>query len=117
MGLFGKKFAGSDNASGVSCPDYIKLGNAFGFKTFQLKESSQIATVIQDVINTEGPVLCEVYIHPLQPHLPKLSFSMNPDGSLVSPPIEDLFPFLTREQLQKEMIIGLHEKSKKIIDK
>jgi len=117
MGLFGKKFTGSDNDSGVSCPDYSKLGKAFGFTTFRLKEKKDMASTIQDVIHTEGPVLCEIYIHPLQPHLPKLSFSLNPDGSLVSPPIEDLFPFLSREQLEKEMVIGLHDKSKKIVDK
>ena len=117
MGLFGKKFTGSDYNSGVSCPDFIKLGHAFGFKTFQLKKSEMMKDVIQEAIQTEGPVLCEVYIHPLQPNIPKLSFSLNPDGSLVSPPIEDLFPFLPREQLKQEMIIGLHEKSKKINDK
>lgn len=116
LGMFGKKFTGSDKESGVSCPDYIKLGNAFGFKTFQLKESKEMGRVIDDFLSSEGPALCEVYIHPLQPHLPKLSFSVNPDGSLVSPPIEDLYPFLSREQLKKEMIIDLHEKSKKIID-
>lgn len=116
IGLFGRKFTGSDKASGVTCPDYIKLGKAFGFRTFQLKKSNNMSRVIQQVLSSDGPALCEVYIHPLQPHIPKLSFSINPDGSLVSPPIEDLFPFLPREQLKKEMIIGLHEKSKKIID-
>lgn len=114
MGLFGKKFTGSGKESGVSCPDFAKVGKAFGFKTFKIKTSKEISKIISDVLEEKGPVICEVLTHPLQPLVPKLSFSLNPDGTMVSPPIEDLFPFLTREQLEKEMLIELHEKSKKI---
>ena len=112
--LFKGKFAGSGNDSGVSCPDFAKIGAAFGFKTFKINTLEESKTMIPKVLNEEGPVLCEVFIHSLQMLYPKSSFNINPDGSLVSPPLEDLSPFLKREELEKEMIIPLHHKSKAI---
>ena len=53
-------------------------------------------------------------MHPEQLFVPKLSLAPQKDGSLVSPPIEDLFPFLYREVLRKNMIVGIHPKSEKI---
>jgi acetolactate synthase I/II/III large subunit len=112
--LFGKKFSGSGAASGVSCPDFSKIGEAFGFKTFKIKSLQEAKSVIPEVLNAEGPVLCEVFIHSMQLLAPKTSFNINPDGSLVSPPLEDLSPFLSRETLEKEMVIPVHPKSKAI---
>jgi acetolactate synthase-1/2/3 large subunit len=50
-------------------------------------------------------------MHPMQRLVPKLSLRITSDGQLVSPPLEDLDPPLSREQLRKEMSIGLHPKS------
>jgi acetolactate synthase I/II/III large subunit len=112
--LFGTKFAGSGAASGVSCPDYGKIGAAFGFKTFQISSLEEAAGVIPQVLNEDGPVLCEVFIHSMQLLAPKTSFNINPDGTLVSPPLEDLYPFLSREVLAQEMVVPLHPKSLQI---
>lgn len=114
--LFGKKFVGSGRDSGVSCPDFGKVGSAFGLKTFKIQDIETMSSVIDSVLEASGPVICEVFTHPLQPLVPKLSFALNDDGTLVSPPLEDLYPFLPREILKQEMIIELLEKSKKIQD-
>ena len=110
-GMFGDRLAGSDKKSGVSCPDFSKIGDAFGFKTFKLSKLENAFETIELVLNSEGPVLCEVFIHPLQILAPKTSFNINSDGTLVSPPLEDLYPFLNREEFKKEMIIDIHPKS------
>jgi acetolactate synthase-1/2/3 large subunit len=112
--LFGKKFAGSGAASGVSCPDFAKIGAAFGFKTYKINSLAEAGDIIPEVLNADGPVLCEVFIHAMQLLVPKTSFNINPDGTLVSPALEDLYPFLTRDELTREMVIPLHEKSLKI---
>lgn len=112
--LFGKKFAGSGAASGVSCPDFGKIGAAFGFKTASIRTMDEAPGIIEEVLNSDGPVLCEVFIHPMQLLAPKTSFNINPDGTLVSPPLEDLYPFLSREQMQKDMVIPVHPKSLQI---
>ena len=112
--LFGKKFSGSGADSGVSCPDFSKIGEAFGFKTFKINSLEESKSIIPQVLNADGPVLCEVFIHSMQLLAPKTSFNINPDGTLVSPPLEDLSPFLPREEFQKEMVIPVHPKSSQI---
>lgn len=112
--LFGTKFSGSGATSGVSCPDFSKIGDAFGFKTFKINSLSDAKTIIPKVLEEDGPILCEVFIHSMQLLAPKTSFNINPDGTLVSPPLEDLYPFLSREEFEKEMIVPVHPKSKQI---
>ncbi|MCC6180303.1 MAG: thiamine pyrophosphate-binding protein [Bacteroidia bacterium] len=112
--LFGPKFSGSGQKSGVSCPDFKKIGEAFGFKTFKINSLDESKKIIPQVLNENGPVLCEVFIHSMQLLAPKTSFNINPDGTLISPPLEDLYPFLSRETLEKEMVIPVHQKSKQI---
>jgi acetolactate synthase-1/2/3 large subunit len=53
-------------------------------------------------------------MHPKQLFVPKLSLAIQEDGSLISPPLEDLFPFIDREELKNNMLAGIHEKSLKI---
>lgn len=115
-GLFGR-FTGSGRASGVSCPDFTRVATAFGIPSFRLSEWDTVDTVIKQVLAVEGPVLCEVALDPMQPLVPKLSFTIQEDGTLVSPPLEDLYPFLPRSVLKEQMIIGMHDKSKKIKDR
>lgn len=112
--LFGNSYAGSGNKSGVSCPDYEKIGKAFGFNTFKINSIQDVKTNIDAILEDDGPTLCEVFIHPMQLLAPKTSFNINPDGKLISPPLEDLYPFLDREELKNDMIIPLHPKSKEI---
>ena len=112
--LFGPSFSGSGAQSGVSCPDFSKIGAAFGFSTFKLHSLNEAKETIQRVLNVDGPTLCEVFIHPMQLLAPKSALNINPDGTVVSPPLEDLFPFLPRTVLQNEMLIPVHEKSMQI---
>jgi acetolactate synthase-1/2/3 large subunit len=50
-------------------------------------------------------------MHPEQPMLPKLSLAVQEDGSIVSPPLEDLSPLIPREELRRNMVVGMHPKS------
>jgi len=109
--LFKGRLTGTDADTGVSCPDFIKVANAFGIRTVTLDDPANTEKAIRQTLEGNDAALCEIRMHPMQPLVPKVSFSMNPDGTLVSPPIEDLYPFLPRETLQKEMLIGLHPKS------
>ena len=115
-GLFGR-IAGSDKTSGVSCPDFTRVAAAFGIPSFRLSEWNDVDAAISRVLEQEGPVLCEITMDPMQPLVPKLSFSIQEDGTLVSPPLEDLYPFLPRSVLKEQMLIGMHEKSKQIKDR
>jgi acetolactate synthase I/II/III large subunit len=110
--LFNKGYVGTDRASGVSCPDYSKLAIAFDIPAFQIRHWHECDETLVKVQEATGPVICEVFMHPEQLFSPKLSLVVTHDGSLVSPPLEDLSPLVSREILAKAMLVGVHEKSK-----
>ena len=115
-GIFGERFSGSGKKSGVSCPDFRKIARAFGFSFYKIEADDRIRPVVQKVLERPGPVICEIKMDPRQPLVPKTSFSVKANGAMVSPPLEDLYPFLSLQQLEKEMIVGLHKESRLVRD-
>ena len=109
--LFAGRYSGSDKKSGVTCPDFSKIAYAFGIPSYQVRTWADVESIIPEVQSIKGPVICEVFTHPEQPFVPKLSLVQQKDGSIISPPLEDLSPLLPREEMKKHMLIGLHEKS------
>ena len=109
--LFSGRYSGTDRKSGVSCPDFSKIAYGFGFLSFQIRTWEEMEAVIPKVQAAKGPVICEVFTHPEQPLVPKLSLVPQKDGSILSPPLEDLSPLLPRDEMRKNMLIGLHKKS------
>jgi acetolactate synthase-1/2/3 large subunit len=112
--LFDGRYSGSDRKSGVTCPDFSKIAFAFDMPSFQIHTWEDVDIVIPQVQAHIGPVICEIFTHPEQPFVPKLSLVQQPDGSIISPPLEDLSPLLPRDEMGKNMLIGLHPKSKNL---
>ncbi len=96
---------GSDAASGVSFPNIIKLGQVYGFRTFHIANYSQVDEIITEVLTCNEPVLCEVMLPYEYKFSPKLASKKLDDGRMVSSPLEDLFPFLDREEFDRNLII------------
>jgi acetolactate synthase-1/2/3 large subunit len=113
--LFSGRYIGTDTKSGVTCPNYQKIAKAFDIPSFDIKTWEDFDEIMPQVQSHPGPVICEVYMDPEQLFLPKLSLAPQKDGSIVSPPLEDLSPLLPREELKENMIIGLHPKSEGLI--
>ena len=109
--LFAGREVGVDRTSGVSCPDFSALAGAFGMPAFQIRSWDDFDSVMPRLQAEGGPAICEVFMHPKQLFLPKLSLAPRPDGSIVSPPLEDLSPLLPRDEMRENMLIGLHPKS------
>lgn len=113
--LFNKAgYVGTSKSSGLSCPDFSKLAMAFDIPAFQIRSWDECDEVLAQVQLAEGPVICEVFMHPEQPFVPKLSVAVSPQGALVSPPLEDLSPLLPLADLEQVMLVGIHEKSRSI---
>ena len=102
---FGGFYVGSNAESGVSLPDVKALGKAYGYKVFSISNNDEIDSVVQEVLNAEGPVLCEVLMDPDDTLSFRASSHIRPDGSAVSTPPEDLYPFLPRKEFYKNMYI------------
>ena len=103
-GFFGR-FVGESPHSGVSFPDMVKLAQAYGLPAIHIEGMDWEATIDQ-ALQTPGPVLCEVMLSPDQQFEPKLSSRQLPDGRMVSSPLEDLYPFLDRQELQDNLLIS-----------
>lgn len=90
----------------LSFPDYRKVAEAFGYPYFSAHSNAEMKTVVQEVLKTSGFVFCEIFTDTVQVWEPKSSTKRLPDGRLISPPLEDLAPFLSREELAKNMFIA-----------
>jgi acetolactate synthase-1/2/3 large subunit len=95
---------GSSPSSGVSFPDMKKIGDAYKIPSFTLS-SFNFQDELQKILNTPGPILCNVKLDAAQLFEPKLSSKQLPDGRMVSAPLEDMFPFLSEAELKENMII------------
>lgn len=110
--LFNKAgYVGTNRSSGVSCPDFSKVAAAFDMPAFQIRGWAECDEVLAQVQTHDGPVVCEVFMHPEQLFTPKLGVVARPNGELVSPPLEDLSPLVPLETLSEAMLVGIHPKS------
>lgn len=105
--FFGR-FIGESEKSGVLFPDYIKVANAYGLPALRINREL-FSQDIDDVLDRDGPILADVVLDPEQSFEPKLSSRQLPDGTMVSPALEDLYPFLPREELMENLLIPLSE--------
>lgn len=95
--LFNPPLVGVCDGNGLSFPDLCKLSDAYGMRYVRIDNSNDIEEKVKEVLNGNDPVLCEVVVDEKQNFEPKLSSKRLPDGTMVSPPIDDMFPFLDRE--------------------
>jgi acetolactate synthase-1/2/3 large subunit len=99
------RYVGSDQASGLSCPDIVKLAAAYGIPSDRINNNTELHEKIDGIINQPGPFICEIMMPEDQPLIPRVASMKKPDGSIVSRPLEDLYPFLDREEYNENMIV------------
>jgi acetolactate synthase I/II/III large subunit len=102
---FNGRYCGSDPSSGVSCPDLKKIAYAYGLHYESLYDMKQLNKKLKSILEYDGPAICEVFTCPDQQITPSVSSRVLPDGTMVSMPLEDMWPFLPRDEFRKEMII------------
>jgi len=102
---FGEAKLGSDKSNGLTVPNLTQVGAAFGLSSAVIKNQENLRADIRRVLAMEGPVVCDVIVVPDEMRAPRLQSYQKPDGSFVSKPLEDLFPFLPREEFLANMIV------------
>jgi acetolactate synthase-1/2/3 large subunit len=102
--FFDGDYIGCNEASGVSFPDNAKIADVYGLKYYRVDSAETMGSTIKQVLACPGPVFCEVVLDNTYVFSPKLSSERLPDGSMVSKPLEDLHPFLDRDEFRSNMI-------------
>ena len=94
---------GESPETGVWCPDAMKIAEAYEIKGVQISSKDEIDEKIQEILDYNGPVICDVKVPEWQLIVPRVSSKKLPDGSLVSSEFEDMFPFLSEEEMKENM--------------
>lgn len=100
---FEGRYVGAGTTSGVGAPDFATLAAAYGFAYRRARENTGLEEVVREALETTGPMLCELLLSPTQGRTPRLSSFKREDGTLESRSLEDMFPFLSREEIEENM--------------
>ena len=90
----------------MTFPDFVRLGEVLGIPSLRIREARELESRISETLSKDGPALCEVFIDKAQDFAPKLQSRRLSDGTMVSPALEDMAPFLPREELASIMSVS-----------
>ena len=112
--FFGGRYTSVNKKTGISFPNFKILAKAFNFDYFKIKTWGDYTVFMKKNFRKKKSFLCEVFMDPEQNFHPKLSTFIDTSNNIVSPPLEDLSPFLERNKLENNLLVKLHKKSKLI---
>lgn len=101
---FDGNYVASNAASKLCIPDIGKVAAAYGLQTCQIHLGDVLSEKIKAVLSTAGPVLCEVFVDPLEIACPRSLSQKLPNGNMVSKPLEDMWPYLPAEEVKENML-------------
>ena len=104
---FASHYAGCGPESGVFLCNMKKLADLYDLNYYAIREDSEIAPVLDDVMADNEPVLCEIFADRSFDEIPKAVSRLNSDGTLSSSVLEDLYPFLPKEETEKWLRMAL----------
>ena len=102
--------SGMGGVQDLSFPDMEKIAHAYGFPFIRAHHNEELHDAVAEALATDGPAICEIMVTLTQQFLPKSAAKRLPDGSIISPPLEDLAPYLPDEEMDRIMIIPRVEK-------
>jgi acetolactate synthase-1/2/3 large subunit len=104
-GYFGKANLGCDALTGLTVPNLSKVAAAYNIPSVVIEDQSNLREDVRSVLAMDGPVLVDVHVIPDEMRAPRMQSYQKPDGTFVSKPLEDMFPFLPREEFLANMIV------------
>jgi len=115
-----KSYTSIDSDTGIVLPDYINIGNAFGYKTYCIKTWDEFNLYFPKFMNYEHPAICEIYMPPSQDFIPKVKGVVDNkgfigcDSSIFAPPLEEMSPLLDYNTIKDIMKNNVSKKSEQI---
>jgi len=103
------RFVGESPKSGVWCPDSLRIAEAYGIKGIRISNVDGMDEKIKEVLDYNGPVICDVMTQEWQLLIPRVSSEKLADGTLVSREYDDMFPYLTKEEYLNNIVADRKE--------
>ncbi|HOE66227.1 MAG TPA: thiamine pyrophosphate-binding protein [Candidatus Hydrogenedentes bacterium] len=105
QGNYFHRLTGADATSGLTLPDVTKIAAAYGIAAVRIDGASDLCAEIDRALAMPGPVVCDVVVIPDEARAPRVAAMQRPDGSMASKPLEDMWPFLDRDEFCANMIV------------
>ena len=102
---FNGRLVASDPSSGLTLPEASRVAGAYGIPAARISKNTELRQTIRDVLQSGGPVVCELMISPDQFTAPRVTSMQRTDGTMVSKPLEDMWPFLSPEELAANLLV------------
>jgi acetolactate synthase-1/2/3 large subunit len=102
--FFSDNIVGCGLDSGLTFPSFSKIATAFDFPYFEIKNHADLKDLLPEILKSEHRFICEIHLDLDQQFSPKLSSKKLPDGSMVTSPLEDMWPFLGKDELMNNII-------------
>jgi acetolactate synthase I/II/III large subunit len=100
-----QRLVGSDPSSGMTLPDTLVVAHAYGIPGMRISGGDDVRARVREALASKGPLVVDVMLPPEEPRQPSVVSAPRRDGSMVSKPLEDLWPFLDREEFRQNMIV------------
>ena len=84
-------------------PDLIEIAKAYKLETYTAKNNNEMEEILPKVLNSKGPVLCELMVLPEETVSPRVMSIKKDDGSIESKPLEDMWPFLNEDEVKNNL--------------
>jgi acetolactate synthase-1/2/3 large subunit len=111
--LFKGDYNSVNKKTGIGLPNYESLMKAFGYKYYSIN-SMQDFNIVDDFLSDKSPSVLEVFMDPEQEFIPKVKGLIMDDGSIFAPPLEEMSPLLSLEEIEKSMLVKISERSYQI---
>jgi acetolactate synthase I/II/III large subunit len=105
--FFGQPNIGCGEKTGLRLPDFREVARAYGLKSASIEDQAELRQQVRQVLQTPGPVVCDVKVIADELRAPRVTSVQRPDGSFVSKPLEDLWPFLDRDEFARNMVVSM----------
>ena len=105
------RLTGADATSGLTLPDVEAVARAYGLATARIDDQADLRRALVEILGKCGPLVCRVRVLPDEDRTPRIASKLRPDGSMVSTPLEDLYPYLSREEFRSNMIVPTLDES------
>ncbi len=111
---FAGRYVATGPEAGLVIPDLVSVATAFGLPAMRISDAGELAAGLAAALAHDGPILCDIRVTPNEALWPKAAAVPQPDGTLLSMPLEDMTPLLPREELRAQMLVPLAEESERV---